>query len=308
MAFSTLPVVNSTDYIRRYHEATNTWEAAETMAGETMLLGVRPTTTLLRVQYEGAVATLENIDANTGVVTPQPLYTAGNFLSSSTPAKLLVDGQDRGAVVIALNTDLRGFVLRNGNVVAEAALTLADSVQELAAVQLSSGETVALWNANAGGSMSRLTYDEQNDIAQWSAPTTIFDGPGGRLVATGTPEGELTAVWLNTNTFARRYVNGAWGAVTEVAKGVGTGAYPALAVSESGMVALVVEPNGGGEEILLHTVLKGEHTWSTIKAGGNSPYRPSVGFDPSGHPFAIWASAANDGAGPFREIALVTCR
>lgn len=141
-------------------------------------------------------------------------------------------------------------------------------------------------------------------LASWSEPTLVFDGQAANFVAAGTPDGELTAVFADGVTYALRYIDGAWSEAAEISEDIG--GLPQIAVSPSGTVAVMLDPYPD-EIIELHSVAKGSSAWSTVEAGGNFPYRPSIAFAPSGDLVATWASAA-PGDGGRREIALTRCR
>jgi hypothetical protein len=292
-------------HLRRFDQASDTWTAAETQTGATVALGVRPNGSFLRVVGNAAVGSLDTIDPVTGQKTSQPLATFAGWLGPSTPTSIDVDAEDRGALVLESGGALHAFVLRAGQVMAEATVDIGGYAASITLVQHSSGLATIIWQVDAGIRVSRLSYDEVGHSASLSTPETIYQGPGGAMFAVGTPDGELTVIWGNGNTFARRYVAGAWGETITLENGIG-GGLDSIAISETGTVAFMLDMHTKSKGVL-HTALKGQQTWSSIEIMGPEPYRPSLAFNPAGQPYFIWSSAARDMSGR-REIMLTTCR
>jgi len=297
-------VVNGTNYARLWDEASDRWDDPVAQVGETITLGVRPNGRFLRVLASGSTASLETIDPETGDVETQPLSTISQSIAFQ-PRKLIVNGQDQGVFTTATSMAVHAYLLRVGEVVASGTLPAGDTVYTVDSVLLADGTAAIFWNTNAGISVAYVADADEDGELEWSDPVFVMEGSAGAIGVVGTPDGELTVTWGSGSTYARRYVDGAWGDIETLRNTVG-GNRVAIAISDAGTVALMVDPNTS-QNTVLHTVLKGELAWSSLEVSGLSPYRARLAFNAKGEPYFIWASGAAGGGGR-REIALTTCR
>lgn len=226
--------------------------------------------------------------------------------------ELMINAQDEGALVAARipnSPELLGWVIRGGEVVAEASVAMGGVATSLDSALLPNGDVLAVY-AHAGDAITRtstLSYDAANNRASWSTPVPLIQSASQVVGLSVDSRGDATLSYgVGLTDVARRRIDGLWGEPTTLPMSDRWWSDPVVDGRDTTFIA---RTNDDGTFVIISSAA-GESTWSMpldIKRdfGWKFPQRPRMGLHSSGHPMVVWHGTNAAGGS---DILLSVCR